>query len=111
MTVHVKSGQEFVGILHACRPDHELSVVLSQAREKLGPDELMKNPEERMVILSKDFVQLVAHDVDLYDEESVDGAVKNQGERSQGPSPLFRIPCPVTHEADTYMGDNCNMPR
>ena len=79
MTVQVKSGQEFMGILHTCPPDKEVGVVLSQAREKLRPEDSMKMPEERMIILSKDFVQLVAHDVDLYNDEVTDGAVKNQG--------------------------------
>ena len=79
VTVTVKSGQQFVGILHTCCVDREIGVVLSMAREKLGPDAIVPKVEEKLVILSKDFVQLVANDVDLYNDEIIEGAVKNQG--------------------------------
>lgn len=79
MTVTAKSGQEFVGILHTCCPDKEVGVVLSMAREKLGPDDVVPKTVEQMIILNSDFVQLVAHDVDLYNDEIVEGAIKNQG--------------------------------
>ena len=84
MTVTVKSGQQFVGILHTCCPDKEVGVVLSMAREKLGPDDNVPKVEEKLVILSKDFVQLVANEVDLYNDEIIEGAVKNQGARPIG---------------------------
>ncbi|KAL1520139.1 hypothetical protein AB1Y20_023611 [Prymnesium parvum] len=80
VTVTVKSGQQFAGILHTCCPDKEIGVVLSMAREKLGPDEIIPKTEERMIILSSDFVQLTANDVDLYNDEVIEGTTKNHGE-------------------------------
>lgn len=79
VTVTVKSGQEFMGILHTCCPDKEIGVVLSMAREKLGPDQLVPKTEERMIILSSDFVQLAVNDVDLYTDEIIGSCVRNQG--------------------------------
>ena len=78
----VKSGQEFIGILQTGDPDKEIGVALAMAREKVTDEnQLLPKLEPLMIIQPKDFVQLVSNEVNLYNDESVEGAVKNQGAR------------------------------
>ena len=78
MTVQTKCGKEYDGILTTCQTEGDFNVVLAYARLRVKPDELVQKPVREMVFLAKDLVQVIATDVDLF-EDDVGAARKNQG--------------------------------
>ena len=82
ITVQLKSGKEYDGILHTCKEGPEFSVVMFLARERLQPSDRVTRPANQLVFEAADILQVVAHDTDLLSQdEMVEMAKKNTGLR------------------------------
>ena len=79
VAVHTKGGKIYDGILHGVNMGADLGVALTMARERVGPTEPVAPYVKQIVFLVKDFAQLVAHDVDLFDDEVTEGTRTAQG--------------------------------
>ena len=79
VAVHTKGGKIYDGILHGVNMGADLGVALTMARERVGPTEPVAPYVKQIVFLAKDFAQLVAHDVDLFDDEVTEGTRVAQG--------------------------------
>ena len=79
VTVQTKDGKEYEGILQACMTEKEMGVILALARQKVAPDDPAPKPINEMVFLAKDYLQVTASDMDLFETE-MGAARKNKGE-------------------------------
>ena len=79
VTVQTKDGKEYEGILQSVDTEKEMGVIIALAREKVAPDDPAPKPVPEMVFLAKDYLQVTASDVDLFEAET-GAARKNKGE-------------------------------
>ena len=79
VTVQTKDGKEYEGILQACMTEKEMGVIIALARQKVAPDDPAPKPINEMVFLAKDYLQVTASDMDLFETET-GAARKNKGE-------------------------------
>lgn len=85
--VQVKNGSVFCGIFHATNADKDFGIVLKMARltkdvssrgQKAASDSVRRAPAKTLIIPSHEFVQLVAKDVSVTEDEL---SSELQGER------------------------------
>lgn len=85
VTVQLKDGREFEGVLHTCNKEDNFATLLYMVRERLPPTAICPKPQKAMTFLGKDIVQIVARDVDIFEDDDRAEARKNQGVRHRSP--------------------------
>ena len=67
-------------MLHTCNDEDDFAILLYMVRERLPPTAICPKPLRAMNFLGADVVQIIARDVDLFEDDDRAEARKNQGE-------------------------------
>ena len=80
VAVQVASGKEYEGILHTGWWEEGVTgVCLKQAKLLVGPNDKAQPHVPEKTILREDFVQMTAVNVDIYNDELREGALRGKG--------------------------------